>query len=495
MLQFGVVKKKERITPNMMKNATSLTGIEERFEEYVMHLASTLGHADRVKPFTNYCAGLLLPGERKSIEPMAAVVAPDRVSAAHQMMHHFVAKADWSDASLLSAVQSHVLPKMESQEPIRAWIVDDTCLPKKGEHSVGVARQYCGQLGKQDNCQVAVSTSLANHYTSLPAIFRLYEDWIKDKRRRKKTGIPEEIRFKTKSAIALDQLRALKAGGAPRGVILADPAYGNESAFREGVRKLELPYVLGIQKKTKVWSKGEGPLPPADYGGKRPKRLRPNPEHPPVSVLELAGKLPDSAWQILTWREGTNEDLTSRFARVRVREAHRYYNKTELPPEEWLLIEWPEGKKEPTKYWLSTLSEQVALKEMVDLAKLRWRIDRDYQELKQEIGLNHFEGRGWRGFHHHAALCTAAYGFLVAERSAFPPSGVGDRPTLRSPQGPRDFRPRGSADSHPKAHPSFHRNHKKKTLGGSGAHPVPVSLLPSTKDKFSKNKEAKFVTQ
>jgi len=485
-----------------MENTISLNGIEERFEEYVQHLSSTLGHADRVRPFTNYCAGLLLPGERKSIEPMAAVVAPDRVSATHQMMHHFATKANWSDELLESAVESYVLPKMEAQEPIQAWIVDDTCIPKKGEHSVGVARQYCGQLGKQDNCQVVVSTSVANHYASLPVAYRLYlnEDWIKDEVRRKKTGIPKEIQFKTKTEIALDQLRALKESNVARGVVLSDPGYGNESGFREGVRKLELAYVLGISKNTKVWIKGEGPLPAQDYPGKgrRSKRLRLDPEHPPVTVLELALGIPDSDWQIIPWREGTNEELTSRFARVRVREAHRFYNKTELPPEEWLLIEWPEEEKEPTKYFLSTLPEDIAFKDMVDRAKIRWRVDRDYQELKQEVGLGHFEGRGWRGFHHHGALCIASYGFLVAERSAFPPSSVGGGPTCRQPQVPEGFRSRGSADPYRKAHTSFYCNHKKEAHGGFGANPVPVSMLPSKKKEFSKNtknKEAQFMTQ
>lgn len=481
------------------KNATSLNGIEGRFEEYVMHLSSTLGHADRVKPFTTYCAGLLLPGERKSIEPMAAVVSPERVSATHQMMHHFVAEATWSDESLLSAVESYVLPKMESQEPIVAWIVDDTCIPKKGKHSVGVARQYCGQLGKQDNCQVAVSTSIANHYASLPLAYRLYlnEKWTKDKERREKSGIPKEIQFKTKYGIALDQLRALKESGVARGVVLSDPGYGNESKFREGVRSLELVYIVGIQKDTTVWIKGEGPLPPAPYcgRGRRPKRLRLDPEYPPMEVLELARKLADSQWQTVSWREGTNEELTSRFARLRVREAHRYDRRSDLPPEEWLLIEWPEAEKEPTKYWLSTLSEETSLEEMVDRAKIRWRVERDYQELKQEVGLNHFEGRGWRGFHHHASLCIAAYGFLVAERAAFPPSGVGDTPTLRSARVPEGFRPRGSPDSHREAHTSFHRNHKKETHGRSGANPLPVSVLPSTKKEFSKSEETQFVTQ
>jgi SRSO17 transposase len=485
-----------------MRNTISLVGIEERFEEYVKRLSSTLGHADRVRPFTNYCAGLLLPGERKSIEPMAAVVSPDRVSATHQMMHHFVAKAEWSDESLLGAVKSYLLPKMEAQEPIVAWIVDDTCIPKKGKHSVGVARQYCGQLGKQDNCQVAVSTSIANHYASLPAAYRLYlnEDWIDDKVRREETGIPKGIKFKTKTEIALDQLKVLKESNIARGVVLSDPGYGNESGFREGVRELELPYALGIQKNTKVWIKGEGPLPPAEYSGKgrRSKRLRLDPQHPPVSVLELALRIPDPDWHVVPWREGTNEELTSRFARLRVREAHRFYNKTELPPEEWLLIEWPESEKEPTKYWLSTFPEQIALQDMVDRAKLRWRVERDYQELKQEVGLGHFEGRGWRGFHHHGALCIASYGFLVAERSAFPPPGVGGGPTFRQPQVPQGFRPRGSTDPHRKAHTSFYRNHKKETHRGFGANPVPVSMLPATKKEFSKNtknKEAKFMTQ
>jgi SRSO17 transposase len=481
-------------TTFLTKKATSPAGIEERFEEYVKHLSSTLGHSDRIQPFANYCAGLLLPGERKSIEPMAAVVAPDRVSATHQMMHHFVAESDWSDEALESAVESYVVPKMEALEPILAWIVDDTCIPKKGEHSVGVARQYCGQLGKQDNCQVVVSTSVANHYASLPVTYRIFlnEDWANDKDKRKKTGIPEQIRFKSKTEIALDQLRTLKGNNIARGVVLSDPGYGNESKFREGVRELGLTYVLGISKNTKVWVRGEGPLPPA---GGRQKRLRPDPQHPPLTVLELARGLADSEWRTMTWREGTNEDLTSRFAWARVREAHRYYNKTELPPEEWLLIEWPEGKEEPTKYWLSTLPEDIAFKDLVDRAKLRWRVDRDYEELKQEVGLGHFEGRGWRGFHHHGALCIAAYGFLVAERSAFPPSGAEGRPAFRQPRVPEGFRPRGSADPHRKAHSSFHRNHKKETVGGLSANPVPVSVLPSTKKEFSKNKETKFMTQ
>jgi SRSO17 transposase len=472
--------------------------MEQRFNEYVEHLASTLKHEDRVEPFRAYCIGLLLPGERKSIEPIAARVSPERVSAAHQSLHHFVAKADWSAEQLLCAVESYVLPRMQSQEPLRAWIVDDTGMPKKGEHSVGVARQYCGQLGKQDNCQVVVSISLANHYASLPAAYRLFvpKKWFENDLKRRRAGIPSEIKFQTKSEIALDQLRALKDRNVSEGVVLADAAYGNDSKFRQGLRKLQLAYVVGIQKTTKVWRKGEGPLPPAPYGGtgRQARLLRPNPQSPAVSVLELAQRLSPSAYEIITWREGTNEDLCSRFARVRVREAHRYYLKSELPPEQWLLIEWPEGEAEPTKYWLSNLPEQVPFKDLVDWAKLRWRVDRDYQELKQEVGLGHFEGRGWRGFHHHGALCIAAYGFLAAERSAFPPSGAGGKPTFRSPPLPQDFRPRGSAGANRKAHPAFHRHFTKALDRGSGAKPLPVPVLSPTK-RFSKNYETEFMTQ
>lgn len=187
---------------------------ESRFAAFVERLAAALGHADRAAPLRAYCTGLLLPGDRKSVEPMAARVEPARVQAAHQSLHHFVAKADWSDAAVMQAVRDTALPAMTKSEPIRAWIVDDTGFPKKGAHSVGVARQYCGQLGKQDNCQVAVSLSVANQHASLPVAYRLYlpEDWAADPERRAKAGVPAEILFKTKPQIALDQIRSLPAG-------------------------------------------------------------------------------------------------------------------------------------------------------------------------------------------------------------------------------------------------------------------------------------------
>jgi SRSO17 transposase len=260
-------------------------------------------------------------------------------------------------------------------------------------------------------------------------------------------GIPEETAFQTKPEIALEQLRTLTKTDTPKGVVLADAAYGNDSEFRRGVRGLNLSYVLGIQKSTKVWVPGTEPLPPPEYSGcgRPPKLPRRSLKQTPVSVVKLAQDLPNSTYQTVAWREGTNKMLSSRFAAMRVREGHRYYWRSDRPPEEWLLIEWPKGEAEPTKYWLSNLDETVSLEELVDTAKLRWRIERDYQELKQEIGLGHFEGRGWRGFHHHATLCIAAYGFLVAERSSFPPSGPELRPSFTLPQVPAGWQPRGSS--------------------------------------------------
>jgi SRSO17 transposase len=420
---------------------------EVRFAGYVESLAGALGHADRVAPLKAYCTGLILPGERKSIEPMAARVDPDRVQAAHQSLHHFVAKADWSDEALLAVVRAEVLPHIEQHGPIRAWIVDDTSFPKKGRHSVGVARQYCGQRGKQDNCQVAVTLSLAHAQASLPVACRLYlpEAWAEDRERRAKAGVPDEILFQTKPEIALDQIRAAIEAGVSRGVVVADAGYGVDTGFRTALTTLGLHYVVGIQSSTTLWPPGTAPLPAKPWRGRGrpPTRVRRDRDHQPVAALDLAKRLPARAWQTVTWREGTNAPLTSRFAAVRVRPAHRDHLLHEPRVEEWILIEWPEAEKEPTKYWLSTLSPDTPLADLVDQAKLRWRIERDYQELKQEMGLGHYEGRGWRGFHHHAALCIAADGFLVSERGRVPPSGP-ERPILPASCLPKGYRPRGA---------------------------------------------------
>jgi SRSO17 transposase len=282
----------------------------------------------------------------------------------------------------------------------------------------------------------------------MPAAYRLYlpEVWIKDGERRNKTGVPEEVQFQTKPDIALEQIRRARQRGVPQGVVLADAGYGNDTKFRLALTKMEMTYVMGVQSTVTVWKPGEEPKPARPYQGfgRPPKLLRRERKHQPISAKNLALSQPADSRNNVTWRQGVNKKLRSRFAAVRVRPAHRDYWQAEPHPTEWLLIEWPVGESEPTKYWLSTLPANVSLKELVRLAKHRWIIERDYEELKQELGLGHYEGRGWRGFHHHATLCIAAYGFLVAERNRFSPSARICHVGLPAPQLPPDFRPRGS---------------------------------------------------
>jgi SRSO17 transposase len=279
--------------------------------------------------------------------------------------------------------------------------------------------------------------------------YRLYlpQDWTNDSARLRKAGVPEDIGFKTKHEIALEQLRWACAARLPRGVVLMDAGYGNNSDLRADITALGLSYVAGIQSNTTVWADGTGPLPPKTWSGRGrpPKRLRRDAKHWPVSVKELALSLPKRAWRTIEWREGSAQTLSSRFARVRVRAARRDERHHQERPEEWLLIEWPKGENEPTKYFLSTLPEDITFNRLVYFTKLRWRIERDYLELKQEVGLGHFEGRGWRGFHHHATLCIAAYGFLISERETIPPSAMCSATILPQLAIPDGYRPRGAA--------------------------------------------------
>jgi SRSO17 transposase len=454
-----------------------------RFEQYVSLIAQQLGHADRVEPFRGYCTGLLLPVHRKSVEPMAAHLAPTRVRSEHQRLHHFVADAAWSDDAVLAAVRDYVLAKVvpHAGGP-EALLLDDTGFPKQGTHSVGVARQYCGQLGKQDNCQVAVSVSLANEQYSLPVAYRLYlpKEWAADPARRAEAKIPETVAFATKPALALQMLEQLQTvAGLPK-VVVVDAGYGVDTAFRQKLGALGFSYVVGITGAVSVWSEGQAPLPPKPWVGRglKPTRLRRDAEHQPLSTQALAMQLPRRRFHTVTWREGTNEALSSRFAALRVRAAHRDHLRVEPHPEQWLLIEWPNGEAAPTKYFLSTLPAATPLKELVRVAKLRWRIERDYQELKQELGLGHFEGRSWRGFHHHATLCIAAYAFLLAQRIAAPKKTLPHPIFGQVPALPAGFRPRGSPT--PAAtHPGFDHHAAPGTRRRADRKPPAVPVLRS----------------
>src|SRR4030081_977645 len=276
-------------------------GSESRFSAFVEGLVSVIGHADRARPLFDYCIGLIMPGERKSVEPMAAVTAPDRTAAKHQSLLHFVGQCHWSDEGVLAKVGEMVLPAIERHGPIEAWIIDDTGFPKHGSHSVGVTHQYCGELGKQANCQAAVSLSIANHHASLPVAYRLYlpKSWAQDEKRRRKAGVPDQIAFQTKPKIALDQLAWACACGLPRGVVLMDSAYGTDASLRRGARELGLDYSVAVYARTLVEAST----------GKEGK----------ITAEALALGLPRRVWQTITWREGSAEPLCSRFARVRVR--------------------------------------------------------------------------------------------------------------------------------------------------------------------------------
>lgn len=452
---------------------------ESRFVAYVESLAQTLGHVDRAGPLKDYCTGLLMPGERKSVEPMAALVDPSRASAEHQSLLHFVGQATWSDDSMLAKVRELVVPAIEAQGgPIEAWIVDDTGFAKKGVHSVGVARQYCGRFGKTDNCQIAVTLSIANHAASLPIAYRLYlpEDWASDPARRKKAHVPDDVKFKTKPQIALAQIKAALEAGFRPGVVLADAAYGVNGTFRAGLTRMGLTYAVGVQSNVSVWAPGVEALSPATWGGRgrRPTRLRRDVEHAPVSVKTLANSLPAETWKQVTWREGSNDAMASRFAAVRVRPAPGKGDQTKLPDPEWLLVEWPQSEAEPTKYWFSTMPEDTSIEALVDMTKLRWRIERDYEELKSELGLAHFEGRGWRGFHHHATLCIAAYGFLIRERAEIPPCGAARREKPGLSHRPR---PRGAADPARATRRKLDRDHAPHTYRRPRANTATMSVL------------------
>ena len=458
------------------------------FERYMAHLEAGLGHADRHAGLRGYCTGLMSPLSRKSVEPMAAHVDPQKVRSRHQSLHHFVADANWSDQEMLLRVAQWTVPLMGFSNG-GWWIIDDTGFPKQGRHSVGVARQYCGMLGKQDNCQVAVSVSLACEAASVPVAWQLYlpQEWADDPARRDKAGVPETLKFATKPQIALRQIEHLMAQGAPRHCVLGDAGYGVDTAFRERLSELGLPYVVGVTGNVTVWPPGREPLPPAAYAGRGRvgKRLRLGgaalPQHHPQSIKELALELGPEYWHTVTWREGTNANLRSRFARVRVRAAHRDNLRDQVREPEWLLVEWPQGDAEPLKYWLSTLPEDTPLQRMVYEAKMRWRIERDYQDLKQDLGLGHYEGRGWRGFHHHASLSIAAYGFLLAQRLRHPDENVGKKSAAQrqEPALPTHYKPRGSP---PGAAPRPILNHELANAHrrASDANPSSMPLLLST---------------
>jgi SRSO17 transposase len=396
--------------------------IEHNFRSYLDYLTEACSHPAQIPTMQGYCLGLLLDG-RKTSEPIAARLAPHRVESERKSIQNFMNNAPWNHEEILSRAVAYALPALTFQEPIRAWVIDDTGIPKKGKHSVGVSHQYCGQLGKQANCQVAVMLSLANAHASMPVSYRLYlpKGWIEDDALRRETKIPENIIFSTKTQIALMQIDDALQRQLPIGTVLADAAYGNDTNFRDELTERRLKYAVAIQSNTSVWFGDMKPLPPklALPAGRPPKNLRRDAEHHPISVKDVALQIPASAYETVSWRKGTSGILTSRFARVRVRAAH---GETDTQrQEEWLIIEWPLDQAEPIAYALSTLPDNISFQELIDTLHLRWRIERDFQEMKSELGLNEYEGRSWNGFHRHSILVISTYAFLLAQRGLFSP--------------------------------------------------------------------------
>ncbi len=405
-------------------NRREITRLDRELSAYVDELLDGMGRKERVRAMGWYITGLLLDGERKSIEPMAARLVDDagEIQAMRQRLQQAVTVSDWSDAE----IWKRLALKVERELPaVEALVIDDTGFAKKGEHSVGVSRQYSGTLGRIDNCQVAVSVHLASERGSACAGMQLYlpESWASDARRRAKAAVPEEVVFKPKWQMALDLLDNAQRWGVSKHVVLADAGYGEITNFREALAERGYSYMVGVPGAVVVWAPGPGPIPPSEQP---PARFRPRTrfqtgDQKPVGVFELAKALGRQACRSVTWREGSRGVQRSRFGAIRVRTAHRHVLGDPPGDEQWLVYEWPKGEDNPTKFYLCNLGASTPLKRLVHLAKLRWRVERDYQEMKQELGLDHFEGRSWKGFHHHATLCAVAHGFLALRRALFPP--------------------------------------------------------------------------
>ena len=383
----------------------------ERLDGYFDRIGQVLGRRERRESFAIYAMGLLGDGERKSMEPIACrgCADPDKADAAHQRLIHFANDSPWSDREVRRESTRYGVEALTARELIDSWIVDDTGFLKQGSHSVGVQRQYTGSAGKITNCQIGVSLSVATPTEHLPIDFELYlpEVWAADPDLRHEARIPDEVGFKSKIELALDMVKRAVADGVPKGVLLADSAYGTSLEFREQVRELGLQYAVGVDPKTAVWlldqpwERGEG-----------------------ISVRDLAYQLRErGGFRRCTWRKGTRADLTAKFALQRVLPAHVRGGPARDREPLWLLIEWRDGEDEPANYFLSSLPERITKKRLIRIVMQRWRTERVYEDLKNELGLDHFEGRRFPGWHHHVSVALCCYAFIVAERvRRFPPS-------------------------------------------------------------------------
>lgn len=384
---------------------------EERLADYVDEIGNVLANTKRRASFACYAMGLLGDGERKSVEPIAARACPDpaAIDAFHQRLLHFITDSAWSDLEVRRTAVRYALSVMNEHEPVEAWIIDDTGFLKQGSHSVGVQRQYTGSAGKIANCQMAVSLSLATQREHLPVDFELYlpKSWLDDPARREEARIPDDVEFKTKFELALDMIRRGVEAKLPRGVVLADNWYGDSADFRATIRHLGLHYAVGVSYNLKVWRVDR-------FGNRRGRE---------IALDELGARAPRKSIRRVTWKEGTKDELSARFAVQRVVPCHPDGTHPSVREDVWLVVEWEDGKKEPSSYYFSSLPRSVTKKQLVRIIKQRWRTERVYEDLKGELGLDHFEGRRLRGWQHHVSVVLCCYAFVAAERSrSFSPS-------------------------------------------------------------------------
>jgi SRSO17 transposase len=392
----------------------SAAAVKERLEEFGREvLAEAMNRPAQMENGGLYLRGLIEQGKRKSLEPMV-----DRLGgvADYQSMQQFLTDSPWDPAEVVRAVAERVAPEIE----ILAWVLDDTGFPKQGKRSPGVKRQYSGTLGKVGNCQIGVSVHAVGERGTVPLGWALYlpEEWGEDPERRAQAKIPEEIEFKTKPELGAELLERASGWKVPRAPVLGDAAYGENNELRERLHHAEFQYVLSVSAQSTVFAPETKFAVPKRKGASGRPRGRLRADRKPQAIAQLIAGLDREDWQTVAFRDGPDgEPMSSRFAFVRVRAAHRWqWGFATEPREEWLICEWPEGEQAPTDYWLSNLPPDAEPERLARLARLRWKIELDYKQLKGELGLDNYEGRSYLGWHHHTALVTAAHGFLTLER-------------------------------------------------------------------------------
>jgi SRSO17 transposase len=394
--------------------------LDRELVEYLSSLLGGLGRVERVQALGWYAAGLLLAGERKSIAPMAKRLSPDEneAEAIRQRLQEAVVIAKWDPEVLWQRMNRRLVGELGNLE---ALIGDDTGIARHGNHCVGTARQYSGTLGRVDRCQVIPSLHAAGPSGSFCLGAQLYlpQSWTDDPARLQKAQVPAQIVFATKWQLMLGLIDRMLGLGLETLPFIGDAGYGDVAEFRRELNARDRPYLLEVMSSTAVWAPGTGPEPPEGPMGKmgRPRTQYHDGEHIPLSVTELVLSQTQETLVEVTWKNGDGPERKGRFGAVRLQPANGHCQGRAPEPEQWLVWEWPEGQELPEHYWLSTLPADTPLERLVYLAKLRWRVERDYQEMKAEVGLDHYEGRTWAGLHHHFVLCSVAHGFLVLQRA------------------------------------------------------------------------------